>query len=250
MRSSELARLAGVTVRTLRHYHQIGLLEEPRRTGGDYRAYDVHDLVRVLRIKRLAALGLALHELPALLDGETGQAGSVLGDLDRELEAEIDRLTARREAIAVLRRERAAPDLPVEFARHARLFDAAAGSALGRFDREQIILLSHLAGEEGLTELAGFYDAFAAPEMVDLLARTGARFDALDVDTDPQEVERFVAETAELMAPFVRTLSEADLPLDVSEHIRLLDTHSAELLNPAQRSALAQLEQRFAAALG
>ena len=34
MLSSELAELAGVTVRTLRHYHQIGLLPEPPRTAG------------------------------------------------------------------------------------------------------------------------------------------------------------------------------------------------------------------------
>ncbi|MEV4016841.1 MerR family DNA-binding transcriptional regulator [Nonomuraea angiospora] len=37
MLSSELAELAGVTVRTLRHYHQIGLLPEPRRASGGYR---------------------------------------------------------------------------------------------------------------------------------------------------------------------------------------------------------------------
>lgn len=34
MRSADLARLAGTTVRTLRHYHQIGLLDEPRRSAG------------------------------------------------------------------------------------------------------------------------------------------------------------------------------------------------------------------------
>ena len=45
MRSGELAALAGVTVRTLRHYHQIGLLPEPERGGNGYRDYDVHDLL-------------------------------------------------------------------------------------------------------------------------------------------------------------------------------------------------------------
>ena len=50
MLSSELAELAGVTVRTLRHYHQIGLLPEPPRSTGGYRRYNVSDLVRLLRI--------------------------------------------------------------------------------------------------------------------------------------------------------------------------------------------------------
>ncbi|EED6225780.1 MerR family DNA-binding transcriptional regulator, partial [Salmonella enterica subsp. enterica serovar Haifa] len=49
MHSNELARLAGVTVRALRHYHQVGILAEPERRSNGYREYDVHDLIRVLR---------------------------------------------------------------------------------------------------------------------------------------------------------------------------------------------------------
>lgn len=249
MRSNELARLAGVTVRTLRHYHQIGLLEEPPRTASDYRDYDVHDLVRVLRIKRLAALGLPLRDLPPLLDDEDADAEPTLAGLDRELAAEIDRLTAQREVIAVLRRERAALDLPAEFARHARLFDGAPGSAMARFDREQIILLAHLAGEAGLTELARFYDNFSSPEMLELVARTSARFDALDDDTDPAEVQRFVDETSATLAPIVRDLGAAGLSFDLGDHAPLLADHSSERLNATQSRALAALEERFADAL-
>lgn len=252
MRSSELARLAGVTVRTLRHYHQIGLLAEPPRTSGDYRDYDVHDLVRVLRIKRLAALGLSLQSLPALLDDAADNptdSDALLGDLDRELTGEIDRLTAQREVISLLRRERAALDLPPEFARHARLFDPAVPTSLARFDREQLILLSHLAGEEGLTELARFYDGFTDPELIELAARFGARFNALDEDTDPAEMMLLVDETVEQMLPIVRSLGSGDIPFDLGDKARLLGDHSAELLNPVQLRTLALLEERFAAGL-
>ena len=41
MRSKEIAALAGVSIRTLRHYHQIGLLPEPPRQNNGYRAYSV-----------------------------------------------------------------------------------------------------------------------------------------------------------------------------------------------------------------
>ncbi|GAB2496111.1 DNA-binding transcriptional MerR regulator [Nocardiopsis aegyptia] len=80
MLSSELAELAGVTVRTLRHYHQIGLLPEPPRWTGGYRRYDAGDLVRLLRITRLTALGVRLSVLPdgPCLNGMT-QAGRASG---------------------------------------------------------------------------------------------------------------------------------------------------------------------------
>ena len=53
MKSSEIAKLAGVSVRTLRHYHAIGLLPEPPRGENGYRDYSAGDLARLLRIKRL-----------------------------------------------------------------------------------------------------------------------------------------------------------------------------------------------------
>jgi DNA-binding transcriptional MerR regulator len=43
----ELARLAGVTVRTLHHYDRIGLVQPGERTAAGYRSYDVHDLDRL-----------------------------------------------------------------------------------------------------------------------------------------------------------------------------------------------------------
>jgi DNA-binding transcriptional MerR regulator len=92
--SSELSSLAGVSIRTLRHYHQVGILDEPPRTTNRYRQYGVHDLIRVLRIRRLAALGISLEQMPSLLDDEDHGAGLVLDRLDDEIAAQIERLTA------------------------------------------------------------------------------------------------------------------------------------------------------------
>jgi len=39
LRIGELAELAGVTTRTIRHYHRIGLVPEPQRAGNGYRCY-------------------------------------------------------------------------------------------------------------------------------------------------------------------------------------------------------------------
>ena len=57
---SQLASYAGVTVRTVRHYHQIGLLAEPERDHSGYRSYDTAAVVRLIRIRVSADAGVPL----------------------------------------------------------------------------------------------------------------------------------------------------------------------------------------------
>jgi DNA-binding transcriptional MerR regulator len=57
---SQLAKHAGVTVRAVRHYHQIGLLAEPERDQSGYRAYDARAVVRLIKIRTLADAGVPL----------------------------------------------------------------------------------------------------------------------------------------------------------------------------------------------
>ncbi|MEO7944436.1 MAG: MerR family transcriptional regulator, partial [Marmoricola sp.] len=51
---SQLAAYAGVTVRAVRHYHQVGLMPEPARDSSGYRTYDAADVIRLIRIRTLA----------------------------------------------------------------------------------------------------------------------------------------------------------------------------------------------------
>lgn len=55
----EVAQLAGTTLRTVRHYHEIGLLDEPERLPNGYKAYRTEHLVRLLQIRRLTGLGFS-----------------------------------------------------------------------------------------------------------------------------------------------------------------------------------------------
>ena len=64
---SRLAAYAGVTVRTVRHYHQIGLLPEPERAHSGYRTYDAAAVVRLIRIRTLADAGVPLARVQELL---------------------------------------------------------------------------------------------------------------------------------------------------------------------------------------
>lgn len=106
MRSSEIANIAGVSTRTLRHYHALGLLAEPPRKENGYREYSVFDLARVLQIKRLAALGFSLAHIKDMLDQEQSADEDTphtlqhaLDELDHELALEIKRLKEQRRVI-------------------------------------------------------------------------------------------------------------------------------------------------------
>ncbi|WP_222844393.1 MerR family transcriptional regulator [Saccharomonospora sp. CUA-673] len=202
MRSSELAELAGVTVRTLRHYHQIGLLPEPPRTSGDYRTYDVGHLVRVLRITRLTALGIPLSALPELL--ETPSASEeLLEELDRQAAAEIERLSARRASIEVLRRTGAAPDMPLELSAVHADPGPDVPEEMVRFEREQLILIAHLLGDEGAGELAALLDI--PNDARSAMTAMAQRYYALDADTPDHEVEALAEEWAEQIHPLMAT---------------------------------------------
>ena len=100
LRSGELARLAGVSPDTLRHYERLGVLARPRREANGYRQYDSAALERVLLVRRALALGFTLEELRRLLaarDRGRPPCGEVRRLASAKL-AEIDvRLTQLRE---------------------------------------------------------------------------------------------------------------------------------------------------------
>ena len=72
-------KLIGVSPKTIRYYHEIGLLAEPKRTESGCRLYTAQDLLRLQHIRRLRSLGLPLmwdYELAVLATSEAwrGQA--------------------------------------------------------------------------------------------------------------------------------------------------------------------------------
>src|SRR5947209_6777498 len=69
MRVGELARETGLTVRTLHHYDEIGLLSPSRRSEAGYRLYGRDDVARLQQIRSLRQLGFPLDEIRSLLDG-------------------------------------------------------------------------------------------------------------------------------------------------------------------------------------
>jgi len=116
----EVAKLIGVSPKTIRYYHEIGLLAEPKRTVVGYRLYTAQDLLRLQRIRRLRSLGLPLDRIKEIL-GETDVGQEVvlrnaLQSLVEELTAQILELEERREMLKKLLAEEILnqPQLPSE----------------------------------------------------------------------------------------------------------------------------------------
>ena len=98
----QLAAYAGVTIRTVRHYHQVGLLPEPERDVSGYRTYGADEVVRLIRIRTLAEAGVPLARVQGLLAADVETFAEATGEIDRELRAKIRELQEHRRRIAQL----------------------------------------------------------------------------------------------------------------------------------------------------
>jgi DNA-binding transcriptional MerR regulator len=99
MTISTLARSCGLSRSTLLYYESLGLLRQPPRTGGNYRAYAIRDLQRVQQIGVYRKVGLSLSAIRAVLDQSGGDAGAILERRLAAIDAEIDTLRGHQRAI-------------------------------------------------------------------------------------------------------------------------------------------------------
>lgn len=113
-RVGELAAEAGVTVRTLKHYEQSGLMRPGGRTRGGHRLYDEADVERLYRIRACRAVGLSLAEIQVVLK-DPGELAAVLRAHLAQVEVELARLGQLRDRLRVLTDgEPARPDALLE----------------------------------------------------------------------------------------------------------------------------------------
>lgn len=114
----QVAETFGVTVRTLHHYDEVGLLHPSERTGAGYRLYTAGDLERLSTIVVYRRLGFSLEEIGELLDGadvvehlrrqrdlvttRLAEMSDLVAAIDRRLEAEMDNKPATTEDLKEL----------------------------------------------------------------------------------------------------------------------------------------------------
>ncbi|MER6075018.1 MerR family transcriptional regulator [Streptomyces sp. NPDC001817] len=95
----QAAAFVGVTVKTVRHYHKLGLIAEPERDSSGYRRYGSGELLQLVQVRTLAAAGVPLAEIGSLLDADAARFGAALADVERKLTERIDELAARRDTL-------------------------------------------------------------------------------------------------------------------------------------------------------
>jgi len=98
----QLAAYAGVTVRAVRHYHQIGLLPEPERDVSGYRRYGATAVVSLIKIRTLASAGVPLSQIGQMLEAGAPAFTEAVQRIDSQLRDEIERLETSRKQIAQL----------------------------------------------------------------------------------------------------------------------------------------------------
>ena len=225
LRSRELAELAGTTPRALRHYHKIGLLPEVPRDSNGYRRYSPRDLVRVLRIRQLAASGMPLRKIGGVLEHDLHDQEDVLAALDDELKEQADRIDAQRQMIARLRREM--------FAASSR--GSGHMSATQRLDRDMWTLMTAPGGVDAATAdamLDVVRDGLAAGEAVAWYPEferleTREHIDAVDAERLAEQIAGFARM---VMAESGIAPADEELPI-----MTLVERLQADTLSPAQR---------------
>ena len=203
LRIGELARLVGVTPKTVRHYEKIGLLPEAERSESGYRLYSGSDLLRLNRVKRLRSLGLTLRQVHSVLGERNGELSlkTTLKTLRTGVEAEMARLEGRRRLIdEALSRKGSGTETSPSFERAMELLGEHLSwvdeSALEQ-DKKLWSVLDAFEWPEGCEEknedLLRYYAEH--PEEYGELVAVGVRLAALArAPVEDPEVERVVQE--------------------------------------------------------
>jgi len=122
-----VADLAGVTIRTLHHYDEVGLLSPSGRSAAGYRIYEEPDLERLQQILFYRELGFALEGIVAIVDDHRTDAVGHLRHQRRLLTERIERL---QKMVAAIDYEMEAREMDIKLTPEERL------EVFGDFDPE------------------------------------------------------------------------------------------------------------------
>lgn len=198
----QLASYAGVTIRAVRHYHQIGLLPEPERDASGYRTYQAAAVVRLIRIRTLAEAGVPLARVRELLDADPETFATATTEIDRQLRAKIRALQEHRRRIAQLGTgdSLALPEEVVDYL--DRLRATGAPEAIIEPERDAWILMAARYPEMIQALMADKVAQLANPKTVRLYQLIGRI-------AENGEDEELLRQTADLMSELLQQAADS-----------------------------------------
>jgi DNA-binding transcriptional MerR regulator len=221
----ELAAYAGVTIRAVRHYHQVGLMPEPDRNASGYRTYDVTAVVRLIRIRTLVEAGVPLARVQQLLDADTKTFAEETVQIDRELRARIRGLQEHRRRIAQLASgdSLAVPDAVADYLDRVRAIGAP--ESLVEAERDAWILVAARYPDQIAAFMEDKVRQLEDPRVVrfyQLISRM--------VTGEGRVDEQLIQETADVLVEMFEAaaasgqLEQKDLTMDDGAFVQLLDS--------------------------
>ncbi len=236
---SQLAAYAGVTVRAVRHYHQIGLLPEPERDRSGYRTYNAAAVVRLIRIHTLADAGVPLARVQELLDAGPEEFADGVREIDKDVRVEIRRLRGTRSRLAQLASGEHLALPPSVVGYLDRLRGLGVDERYIELERDAWIMVAAQMPDEIDLVIAEKHKQLDDPDMVKLYSLASESLDASP--DDPRIVE--VADILERLAIRAEETGELGVTVVDDQFSDLLDATMLESA-PAAARLLAILEER------
>jgi DNA-binding transcriptional MerR regulator len=105
LKIGELAHQTGLSIKTIRYYERLGLLEQPPRTQSGYRLYGPEEVARLRFVQRAKLLGLTLEEIRELIGlAARCNEGEIVPRLEEVLEAKLGETERKMAELAAFRR--------------------------------------------------------------------------------------------------------------------------------------------------
>lgn len=186
----ELAKRAGITVRTLHHYEQTGLLLPSARSAAGYRLYNLADVQRLHMIQALAKAGLELAEIRDFLEQRSLSLAELLDGQITLLDKQLRSIHTLRNRLVELRTgltDDATPDLEywLQTLELMNMYDRW-------FSKEELQQLPFAVEKEALADIwAGL-----VTEVKHLLEQNVSVTDARATDLSSRWMERLEQDTA------------------------------------------------------
>jgi len=233
---TKVAEVAGLTPRAVRYYHSIGLVPEPPRDNSGYRRYGGKEVIDLVRVARLRALGMPLPQIAERVNAtDSGDVSlaDALASLADEVDAEIAELIATRDRLREMARSETF-DQPVKTLTQVLQDQGVLGPTDDlRTSEKWAAAVLDAVHPEGMTGvLAEASRLFGDAKVIEALGPLRRRLGRLSPKSTDEEIAALAADVAAVM-----TSGEVEGRVDIA----LVESLLTDRLNATQQRFMRQL---------